>query len=165
MPGAAVSPAEARDVGLLMRLMSSQQWLPAEYRPKVELASRALLYLAARLEEYEAREIRDGSIAVRGLGLDEYSGEVRYGSSSVRLTPLETSTLAKLMHCAGRALPYRALLLATTGHPSGISRESLKSHVSRLRSKLATIGVSRAAIVSWREVGYRLSPAELEDKP
>jgi DNA-binding response OmpR family regulator len=122
---------------------------PCSYR---ELAwrIRAVARRAGRADTEElTRQLQIGDVV---LDLDAH--QVRRGEAVVSLTPTEFRLLHILAVNAGRVVPAGRLLEYACGYDAG-ERQLLKTHISHLRRKLATV-TNSIAIVSVNRTGYRL---------
>ncbi len=96
---------------------------------------------------------------LKELKLDLLSRVVTVGDKEVVLTPIEFDLLAVLIRNAGRFLNREQLVDAIwIGGGSGYE-ESLRSHISHLRSKLEEFGEKVPVLESRRGIGYRFVPS------
>jgi two-component system, OmpR family, response regulator len=82
-------------------------------------------------------------------------------SGRVQLTEREALILSLLYEACGLPVSRSTLTRATVGQNWEFSMRTLDVHVSNLRSKLASVGVSRSLILTARNMGYQLSPKVL----
>lgn len=93
------------------------------------------------------------TVAVGRLSFDPVSGETRVGGERLDLPRREIRVLAALARRIGRTVLRESIEMAVYGFDDGVHSNTLDSHVSRLRRKLAEAdaGVEIHAI---RGVGY-----------
>lgn len=102
-----------------------------------------------------------GSNAVTAPGalwLDADSREVRVGGELVTLTRTEFDLLAALSQRIGRVWTREALFHEVWSSEWGGSLRLVEAHMSNLRRKLNSAGLSRPELHTVRGVGYRLIP-------
>jgi len=93
------------------------------------------------------------TVTIGRLSFDPVSGETRIGGERLELPRREIRVLAALARRTGRTVLRESLEMAVYGFDDGVHSNTLDSHVSRLRRKLAEAeaGVEIHAI---RGVGY-----------
>ncbi|WP_411851938.1 response regulator transcription factor [Stenotrophomonas sp. LGBM10] len=115
----------------------------------------ALEELFARIRAVSRRpsNVRVDTINAGRLVFDPVSGEATVGTERLELTRREIRVLAALARRLGRTVLRESIEMAVYGFDDGIHSNTLDSHVSRLRRKLADAdaGVEIHAI---RGVGY-----------
>lgn len=90
----------------------------------------------------------------QGFQFDPESGIVVANGSFVQLPRREAQILEVLLEKAGRVITRESLFAAVYGRLDGPEYEEvIESHVSKLRKKVATLGI---AILSERFKGYWL---------
>lgn len=85
-----------------------------------------------------------------------WENEVRYENRTIRLTPTEKQILQILMDAPKCTVSRTSLLDHLEMHGAGMSPETLKVHISRLRFKLKDLTGSGIIETLWG-IGYRLS--------
>lgn len=95
------------------------------------------------------------------LRLDEGKHKVWYGDQPVALTRSEFRLLLWLVEADGDVVSKERLLDALHGLESGYDDNTLKSHFSRLRSRLRKAGANPRAIETVHGTGYRLEIGRL----
>lgn len=113
--------------------------------------------LVARIRAVLRRPGRDlgAAIEVGRLLLEPATGHVEVGGRPLLLPRRERMLLEALMRRAGRVVTRRVLEEALWDQDSEIESNTLESHVSRLRKKLAETGAG-VQIRTVRGVGYML---------
>jgi len=109
------------------------------------------------LRRYAAPGTLESVLRAEGLELDVKARTVRVAGKPVELTRKEFDLLTTLLEHRGEAMRHQALLDAVWGidPSSGVDTETIKTHVSTLRSKLGRMVGRR--IESIRGVGYRFA--------
>lgn len=109
----------------------------------------------AVLRRYAAPAALENTLRAEGLELDVKARTVTVAGKPAALTRKEFDLLTMLLERRGEALRHQSILDAVWGidADSGVDTETLKTHVSTLRSKLGPALGKR--IVSVRGVGYR----------
>jgi DNA-binding response OmpR family regulator len=93
-------------------------------------------------------------VSAGDITLKLQSHETTRNGKPVRLTPLEFRILYALVANRGRVIPYSRLVDLAWGEDGG-DAERLRSHVCRIRQKLAMPAEATPAIKVVRGVGYR----------
>ncbi len=111
--------------------------------------------IRAVLRRYAAPGALKAVLRAEGLELDVKARTVRVGGKPVELTRKEFDLLTLLLERRGEVLRHQALLDTIWGIDagSGVTTETIKTHVSTLRTKLGK--AQGAKIASVRGVGYR----------
>jgi DNA-binding response OmpR family regulator len=118
-----------------------------------EKASALIFAIRRRMPNGEPRrEVED----VAGLQLDHRTRQVRRGTESTRLTPMEFSILERLLDNSGRVISSVELQLGASGqvNTEAEAARTIKVYVRRLRSKLAPLGIAPDFIENIRGHGY-----------
>jgi len=90
------------------------------------------------------------------LSIDFVHSKLLIGSRKVTLTPIETRLLSILIKYAGRYVGNEQLIArGWPGEGDGVSEETVRVHVSRLRRKLAEGAAGMDYIQNERGSGYR----------
>lgn len=128
-------------------------YLTKPLNPEVLLAKvRALLRRA--YGEY-AEEANTSHVLVRhGVMLDLLKGQISYMNRSENLTATELRLLQGLMEANGAAVTREELLEKAWDDTHFVDDNTLTVNITRLRAKLASIGLTNA-IHTVRGVGYR----------
>jgi DNA-binding response OmpR family regulator len=113
----------------------------------------------AVLRRYAAPGALKALLKAEGLELDVKARTVTVAGKQVDLTRKEFDLLTILLERRGEVLRHQTLLDAVWGidTDSGVTTETIKTHVSTLRAKLGP--KQGARIASVRGVGYRYAPA------
>lgn len=93
------------------------------------------------------------TVTIGRLVFDPVSGETRVGDERLDLPRREIRVLAALARRMGRTVLRESIEMAVYGFDEGVHSNSLDSHVSRLRRKLAEAGAG-VEIHAIRGVGY-----------
>lgn len=94
--------------------------------------------------------------------LDTRTCEVTVSGKQVSLLPKELSILEFLLRHSGQFFSTKALIERVWSSESEVSEETLRSNISRLRSKLDDPVTGKSCIESERGLGYRLIAADGE---
>lgn len=81
--------------------------------------------------------------------------EIRRGSMSIELTPLELRLLTALIRAKGRTLTRDQLLNEVWGDGTFVTDRVVDNHITHLRKKIEPDPASPRYVVSVRGVGYR----------
>jgi two-component system OmpR family response regulator len=113
--------------------------------------------MLARIRAVQRRpsQLVSSEVVVGDLVFDLAFGEARVGPTRLELQRREASVLAALVRRRGRTVLREALEAAVYGFDDDIQSNSLDSHVSRVRRKLAEAGAG-VEIHAIRGVGYLL---------
>lgn len=121
-----------------------------------ELAGR-LRAVARRLVPRPGAAAAVGRLGVGRFTLDAAGHDLWVGERRVRLTKLESRTLAALMRAPGYTLSRAELLDRVWGDEAAeTSPRAVDNVVQRLRRKVG--GAAEEAIVTVRGLGFRLAP-------
>lgn len=93
------------------------------------------------------------TVTIGRLVFDPVSGETRVGDERLDLPRREIRVLAALARRMGRTVLRESIEMAVYGFDEGVHSNTLDSHVSRLRRKLAEAGAG-VEIHAIRGVGY-----------
>jgi len=94
-------------------------------------------------------------LQVGNLVLDPATREVSRGGAGVPLTRTEYNLLERLMNCAGKVVPRRALIEAVWGYDRDIEENTLDAFVRLLRTKVDAHNQPKL-IHTVRGVGYMI---------
>jgi len=110
--------------------------------------------------EYAAAPVPDQASQFAGLSWDAHRLQAHFGASRVELSRNEGLLLDALLRAEGRVVGREALLELLWDDTEFVDDNTLTVNVTRLRRKLAELGVSDA-LRTVRGEGYRLEAAEL----
>jgi two-component system, OmpR family, KDP operon response regulator KdpE len=102
-------------------------------------------------------------VAVGGLEIDLATRTVRAEGREVHLTPIEYDLLRVLVRNHGRLMTHRALLIEVWGPSYEADANTLRFHISNLRSKIEPRGRREHYLRTDPGAGYRF--ASLQKKP
>ncbi len=129
--------------------LHADDYLTKPYSPRTLIARvKALLRRAGTDATYKSEA---GSYR-----LDPNALELHVGSTTHRVTPLESRLLQLLIANAGQAVTTERLLTHVWGQRAGGDRQLLKQLVHRLRQKLGESPTSGQSLETVTNVGYRL---------
>ncbi|MGE5672501.1 MAG: response regulator transcription factor [Mycobacterium leprae] len=111
--------------------------------------------------EYAGHDEARNLIQIGSLQLDLTQAQMRCGEQSQPLTRNELKLLHFLMQRAGRVVSREECLEALWDDASFVDDNTLSVNVTRLRTKLDSLGISDA-IQTCRGMGYRLLPERLQ---
>ncbi len=94
--------------------------------------------------------------AAGSIRLDPSTLELHVGSTTHRVTPLESRLLQQLIADAGRPVSAERLLAQVWGHRGGGDRQLLKQLVHRLRLKIGAAPGAGDWLETVANVGYRM---------
>ncbi|MGY2171324.1 response regulator [Pseudomonas gingeri] len=118
--------------------------------------------LLARIRAQLRRQVQTGTAALSSkvrfgeVEVDLATHEVRRGSESVHLTPIEFRLLSALIRGQGRVLTHRQLLLDVWGLDYVDRAHYLRVHMAHLRQKLEADPAQPQYLITELQVGYRL---------
>lgn len=117
----------------------------------------------AVLRRYGAPAALKDVLRAEGLVLDVKARTVQLAGRSVELTRKEFDLLTVLLERRGEVLRHQTLLDTVWGidAESGVTTETIKTHISTLRTKLGK--TQGAKITSVRGVGYKYTGARQEN--
>lgn len=113
-----------------------------------ELVRRVNALLALSAHRWPEQAVRCGPVLIDGA-----TRKARVGDCELGLAPLEFDLLLHLMRSAGEVLARELLLRQVWGYQHTGYARTVDTHVTRLRRKLAKVGV-RDAIRTVHSVGY-----------
>ncbi|MGH9085494.1 MAG: response regulator transcription factor [Acidimicrobiales bacterium] len=152
-PILAVAPAVAPESAVLEAYAAGvDQCLTRPGRPDELIARVRALLRRTPARGPDAPEL--AHLAIGGLLVQPFSGDVTQGGVAVHLAPRELEVLVALVRRPGRVVPRRELLGAAG---EGTLGEALDATVRRLRSKLEAVE-GRRRIQTVRGVGFRYDP-------
>ena len=122
-----------------------------DYMTKPVNYDELLLRINALLRR--AKIAAERKIVTGGLVVDSEQGAVTYNGTGIKLTRREFDLLFKLMSNAGKILTKNQLLDQVWGLDSDCTEDTVKTHINRLRNKLA--GCSEVEIVTIKGFGYK----------
>jgi DNA-binding response OmpR family regulator len=133
-----------------------------DYLLKPVIGRLLVARVRAVLRRYAAPGTLQAVLRAEGLELDVKARLVRVGGKPVELTRKEFDLLTLLLERRGEVLRHQVLLDAVWGidTDSGVTTETIKTHISTLRTKLGK--TQGAKIDSVRGVGYRYSGGRAE---
>jgi DNA-binding response OmpR family regulator len=129
------------------------------YMPELALRIQALLRRSCKEEEPVVT--RHTGRARYDLRLDRYTGQLRYGSRVVSLTPVETRIIDCLLMHIGQPVSTAELIAAVWGSATGgPDAQLLRVHVRNLRAKLEADPNHPAVLKTIARLGYCLRRTE-----
>ncbi len=133
--------------------LGADDYIIKPYSPR-QLAAR----MKAVLRRCQADPYREpvGELRVGDLTLDLQTHEVRKGSETVQLTPLEFRILYLLAVNAGRVIPHARLIDYAWDYDGG-DASLLKTHICHIRRKLSLSANQPGGIRVVVGVGYSLA--------
>jgi DNA-binding response OmpR family regulator len=125
---------------------------------KEELRLRVSWLLLSR----DGKSVGGRVYEVGALRLDVDRHVVTFDSRAARLTPAEFRILATLLEASGGVVAKEELNRSIHRDGEGAAVSTIDGHVSRLRRKLAVLGMDARGISSVHGVGYRLEAEHLD---
>jgi len=121
-----------------------------------ELLSRIAALL--RMRERAAGEPEQAPVGAGPIRIDLKSRRAHVGDAELRLTPMELSMLQYLMERPGEVIPRERLLEKVWGYSHSGYLRTVDTHVTRVRKKLAAMGVTPEVLRTVHGVGYAFEP-------
>lgn len=129
----------------------ADDYLSKPFNPR-ELLAR----IKAIMRRSQAGASRSHRITVGEIELDIRSRRVKAGGEPIRLTGTEFELLQCLAESPGKVVNKEDLSRRALGRRHMPYDRSIDTHISNVRGKLATAGVSNPSIESQRGIGYCL---------
>ncbi len=101
-----------------------------------------------------------GTLNVDGVGLDQIRNEVSYDGRTADVTRNEARILALLMANAGQAISRQEIMVELWQSDVFIEDNTLAVNITRLRRKLASLGIPDSFLETRRGIGYVVSPKD-----
>ena len=121
-----------------------------------ELVSRVRAQLRRAYGDYSTAE--SAVIVINDLVLELETGQVRRGTGSINLTPIEFRLLSHLARHRGQALSRAQIVEAVWGYAPDIeSEKTVNVHIRRLREKIELKPEQPSLILTVPGIGYRMA--------
>lgn len=127
----------------------------ADYLTKPFDTKELLARITVQLRKAETA-VKQDTVCVGSLVLNEASHEVNYNSTPIKLTKTEYALLHLLMRNAGNTLAKSVILEKIAINTPDCTEESLKQHISNLRVKLRDTSGKDMIEAVWG-IGYKLT--------
>ena len=109
-----------------------------------------------------SRIVSDQKVDESGFTLDNLSSTLTKGNQTIYLLKKEFDLLHKLLSYPGRIYTKTQLFESIWGYMTESNEDTIKSHISRLRSKISVF--PEISIISIKGIGYKLEVTDEKEK-